>query len=409
MTKHRIPILTALVAGALSSRPAQAAPYGATYAPSPLACLTANQVKTHPVTLTNTGTLAWTVTRPGSYRLSYHWYQGMTEVVWDGERTFLPNQLDPGQSAALQASLKAPAALGTYTLQWDMLQEGVTWFSWEGVPTLNQTVEVKSSCSTFGVAAASDLGHTLTAPPKIEQVVPFISHVTPGGYIAIKGTFFGTAEGHARLRGVKRWNGTAYGGTGDIWLKLVEEPGKDFWNPTKILVAVPAHITQVMDQPVKLQVKNAAGLWSNDYDVQLIATKDLVTLPRTDSAVKLLSCGDDSNKDVCNGWVDSDDDDWFSSTCGQTFFGFHLNCWGCIGNDSGVDKFEITLKNGWLIDGGRLHLTVDEGEGYAMVSSDVPTGGTSWKPTITWNVTPNDVLCHGADVYITGPRGVPWE
>src|SRR5262245_31562877 len=116
----RIPLVLATLATAtFVSLPASAAPYGATYAPAPLSCMTLGQVKTHPVSITNTGTLPWTVTRPGSFRLSYHWYQGSTEVVWDGERTFLPAQVGPGLAVALQASLKAPAAVGTYTLQWD--------------------------------------------------------------------------------------------------------------------------------------------------------------------------------------------------------------------------------------------------------------------------------------------------
>lgn len=403
MTQRRIAILAALAARILASLPAQAAPYGATYAPNPLNCLTPNQVKHHPISLTNTGTNAWTITRPGGYHLSYHWFQGATEVLWEGERTYLPNQVNPNQSVALQANLKAPAALGTYTLRWDMLQETVTWFSWAGVPTGNQTVEVKSSCYTLGTTTP---GHTLTGPPKIEQVVPFISHITPGGTIAIKGSWFGTAKGKVRLAGVKRWNGTVYGGTGDMWLDIVTEPEKDFWNPTSILAKVPTYITQVQDQPAKLQVKTSAGLWSNEYNVNFIAAKVFVALPRADPAVKVISCGTDSNKDVCNGWVDPDDGDWFSYTCGQTYSGFHLNCWGCIGDDLGTDKFEITLKNGWVIDGGQVHVIVDEGFAFRV---EVPSGVTSWKPSIQWNVTPNDDLCHGADVYISGPKGVPWK
>jgi hypothetical protein len=291
-----------------------------------------------------------------------------------------------------------------------MVQEWVTWFSNQGVPTGDQTVQVKSTCLTFGTNPGH-VGHTLTGPPKIEQIVPFISNVTPGGTIAIKGTWFGDVKGHARLTGMKRWNGTAYGGTGDLWLDVVTEPGKDFWKTTSVLVKVPTYVAQVRDQPAKLQVKTSDGRWSNEYSVQFVAAKDFVTLPRSDAAVKVIACGTDSNKDVCNGWVDPDDGDWFSYTCGQTYSAFHLNCWGCIGNDSGIDKFEVTLKNDWIIDGGKVHVNVEQGEGFAMVStgSEVPPGVTSWKPQISWNVSSNDDLCHGADVYITGPKGVPWK
>jgi hypothetical protein len=255
------------------------------------------------------------------------------------------------------------------------------------------------------------IGPVLTGPPKIDQLVPFISNVTPGGTLAIKGSWFGDTKGSVRLTGVKRWDGSLYGGTGHLWLQVVTEPGKDFWKPNAILAKVPTYVSQVRDQPAKLQVKTSNDRWSNEYPVQLTAAKSFATLPRTDAAVKMVACGTDSNKDVCNGWVDPDDGDWFAYTCGQTYSAFHLNCWGCIGNDLGTDKFEVTLKNGWTIDGGKVHVNVEQGEGFAMVSTgnEVPTGGSSWKPRIEWNVTPNDDLCHGADVYITGPKGVPWK
>jgi len=242
--------------------------------------------------------------------------------------------------------------------------------------------------------------------PKIDQVVPFISNITPGGYAAVKGSWFGTTEGELWLKGLKKWNGAPYG---DVKLAIATEPGKDFWTPTSVLGIIYGTITGVKDQPAKLQIKTKAGLWSNEYSVNFKATKSYVTLPYTDPAVKLVSCGNDSNKDVCNGVVDPNDGDWFSSSCGQTFYGFHLNCWGCIGDDFGTDKFEITVKNGWVIDGGKIHVNVASGEGYTLGPGAVPSNGTSWKPSVQWNVSSNDDLCHGADVYISGPKGVPWK
>jgi hypothetical protein len=397
MTRDRTIILVTLTLLGFAPLTALAAPYGATYAPSALTCLTPNQVKTHPITVTNTGTNTWITTRPGGYHLSYHWFQGPNQVVWDGERTYLPNQVNPNQNVALQANLKAPAALGTYTLKWDMVHENVAWFSNQGVPTGDQTVEVKSSCFTFG---------TFIVPPKIEAVVPFISNITPGGYVAIKGSWFGNDQGELWLKGLKKWNGVAYG---SVKLAIATEPGKDFWKPTSVLGVIPGNITQVKDQPVKLQIKTKAGKWSNEYPVNYRAAKDWATLKYTDPAVKLVSCGTDANLDECNGKRDPDDGNWFSWACAQTFYGFHLNCWGCIGDDLGTDKFEITVKNGWVIDGGKVYVHVDSGEGYTLGPGAVPSNVTSWKPSVQWNVSSNDDLCHGADVYISGPKGVPWK
>jgi hypothetical protein len=391
---------------------AEAVPYGAAYVASLLSCLTPNQVKTHPITLTNTGDLNWMSQQPNPFNLSYHWYQGANLVVWDGLRTSLPNVVGGKNSAlknhvTLNADLQAPPNPGTYTLRWDMVHENVTWFSSQGARTGNQTVEVKSQCFTLGeLCKQIDCGTLVVRPPKIEAVVPFISNITPGGYVAVKGSWFGNDEGELWLKGLKKWNGAAYG---DVKLAIATEPGKDFWNTTSVFGVIPGNITQVKDQPVTLQIKTKAGAWSNEFPISFNAAKDWVTLTHTDPAVKLISCGTDSNKDVCNGKSDPDDGDWFSSSCGQTFYGFHYNVWGTIGDDLGTDQFEITLKNGWVIDGGKIHVFVDQGEGYTRGPGAVPSGVPTWKPSVQWNVTPDDSLCHGADVYTVGPKGVPWK
>jgi hypothetical protein len=85
------------------------------------------------VTVTNTGSLTWGAN--SAFRLAYHWYQGSTVIIYDGHRTFLPQNVGPGQSLTLQAVLQAPGTAGTYTLKWDMVHEGVTWFSFQGVAT----------------------------------------------------------------------------------------------------------------------------------------------------------------------------------------------------------------------------------------------------------------------------------
>jgi hypothetical protein len=116
-------------------------PYGATYLPSPLG-IRAGETSTSRVRVTNTGTLIWQAT--GNFRLSYHWYQDNAPIVFEGVRTFLPSvEIAPGQSMLIEATVKAPPAPGTYTLKWDMVHEDITWFSWKGVQTGDQTVTVK--------------------------------------------------------------------------------------------------------------------------------------------------------------------------------------------------------------------------------------------------------------------------
>jgi len=117
-------------------------PYGATYSPAPVPNLTISQATTVAVTVTNTGSLTWGAN--SLFRLAYHWAtSGGSIIVWDGLRTVLPQSVGPGQSLTLTASLQAPATAGTYTLKWDLVQDGVTWFSSPGVATGNQTVTVQ--------------------------------------------------------------------------------------------------------------------------------------------------------------------------------------------------------------------------------------------------------------------------
>jgi hypothetical protein len=79
-----------------------------------------------------------------SYHLSYHWAQNGVIVTKpsDGLRTLLLNAVPPCGSVFLQANVKAQAAAGAYQIQWDMLLEGTTWFSMQGVPTGNKNVTV---------------------------------------------------------------------------------------------------------------------------------------------------------------------------------------------------------------------------------------------------------------------------
>ena len=116
------------------------AQYGTAATPS---SMTVGQTVYVTINVMNNGTKTWTVA--GNFHLSYHWAQNHVVVVEDGERTFLPFDLPSCNGTSLSAKLVAPAAPGTYTLEWDMVQEGVTWFSAKGVPTGNRTVTISSN------------------------------------------------------------------------------------------------------------------------------------------------------------------------------------------------------------------------------------------------------------------------
>lgn len=115
-------------------------PYGATYVVSatPSTMKAGSPPTTTTITVTNGSNQIWGA---GTlYHLSYHWAQNGVVVVNDGERTTLPTAVFPCMTIALSAAVKAPPTPGTWEIRWDMVLEGVTWFSAKGVPTGNKPV-----------------------------------------------------------------------------------------------------------------------------------------------------------------------------------------------------------------------------------------------------------------------------
>jgi hypothetical protein len=116
-------------------------PLGAKYVAPSVFSGGVNAVATVPVVLTNTGSTTW---EPGRINLGYHLYLSNGALfVWDGARTALAAPLAPGQSVTITAGVRTPPMPGTYTVKFDMVQEGVTWFSGKGVPMGSATLEVK--------------------------------------------------------------------------------------------------------------------------------------------------------------------------------------------------------------------------------------------------------------------------
>jgi hypothetical protein len=94
-----------------------------------------------PVTITNAGTAMW---QPGAYNASYHITTPSGAVfVWDGLRTALPATVAPGQAVTLGVIVKVPGTPGAFVVQFDVVQEGVAWFSGQGVPTGSATLQAQ--------------------------------------------------------------------------------------------------------------------------------------------------------------------------------------------------------------------------------------------------------------------------
>jgi len=121
------------------------------YVPSTMA---AGKTVTVEVAFKNTSTDTWPDPqhanfgkRDGSYavRLSYRWWKSgaARPVADDEERTDLTAPVLPRQSATLLVNVTAPREPGDYLLQFDLVQELVTWFEWKGAA--RKTVPIRVS------------------------------------------------------------------------------------------------------------------------------------------------------------------------------------------------------------------------------------------------------------------------
>ncbi|HLG10855.1 MAG TPA: hypothetical protein VI876_03765, partial [Dehalococcoidia bacterium] len=121
----------------------------------------ASGISTVAVSFTNTGSLTWPAGGANPVRLAYHWKSGAcpggSNVVWNGTRAALPGDVATSQSvSALNIAVTAPASAGSYCLVYDMVREGVTWFSTQAASTLNVGVTVTQALPTYGVTWNSD-------------------------------------------------------------------------------------------------------------------------------------------------------------------------------------------------------------------------------------------------------------
>lgn len=106
----------------------------------PPATMVTNSSNTANITITNSGTLTWNNSAPNPIRFAYHWLDGFCPggeyQVWDGQRTNLPGNVAPGGVISnLAVTIRAPSTAGNWCLEYDMVQEGITWFNWQGSPT----------------------------------------------------------------------------------------------------------------------------------------------------------------------------------------------------------------------------------------------------------------------------------
>ena len=94
--------------------------------------------------LENAGTAPWRSRGREGVQLAYHWLDPLgNAIVWDGQRTGLPDVIRPGESVELESSVLAPRPPGRYRLAFDLVEEFRFWFAELGSQPLDVPVDVR--------------------------------------------------------------------------------------------------------------------------------------------------------------------------------------------------------------------------------------------------------------------------
>jgi hypothetical protein len=109
--------------------------------------LKAGQKTTLQVKVRNASTVTWPARERSAggnqVHLGNHWLDTDNKMLQlDDGRGTLPDDLGPGAEVTLPLEITAPAKPGSYVLELDMVQEGVSWFGAKGAQTLRLPVRV---------------------------------------------------------------------------------------------------------------------------------------------------------------------------------------------------------------------------------------------------------------------------
>ena len=107
--------------------------------------MTEDLMYTYRIKVKNTGDLIWNKNGGNPIFLGYHWIDFNTKemIVFDGRRSRISNDgIEAGQEIEFDLKIEAPSEPGDYILQLDLVHEGVTWFSYQGVPPLEKFVSI---------------------------------------------------------------------------------------------------------------------------------------------------------------------------------------------------------------------------------------------------------------------------
>lgn len=133
--------------------------YSATYTTPAALSTSPGETKTVPLTISNPSAREW----PAGVVLGTHIYRTDGSLLeWNGVRTALPS-IGPGESATVNARVLAPAIPGGYRVAFDLVNEGVAWFSSMGVtPAATGLTVVRVDNARYDIGSRSGTGLPVT-------------------------------------------------------------------------------------------------------------------------------------------------------------------------------------------------------------------------------------------------------
>jgi SAM-dependent methyltransferase len=101
----------------------------------------------------NASSITWRQSESLPLNVGNRWLTagGDDVVVYDDGRSPMPSSLAPGQKTEIELAVVAPRTSGRYTLEIDLVQEGVRWFSDAGSTSLRTSVDVASGAQDQAV------------------------------------------------------------------------------------------------------------------------------------------------------------------------------------------------------------------------------------------------------------------
>lgn len=133
----------------------------------------AGHTVTTTITVHNEGDLVWSSSPPTIIHVGGHWYLPDQAISLAYEpRWRLPHAVAPGEAVTMQVNLQAPLQEGAYQFRWDLIHEGVLWFSYKnGVRTRTSViVEETDDPVTPPPETEAALSQLVEAPPDLAPI-----------------------------------------------------------------------------------------------------------------------------------------------------------------------------------------------------------------------------------------------